>query len=495
MATTEPSSFETLKSSFGQCMNLGMHGASTAADVILSSTAQEELKAKEAATADADADADTAPTAEESSASSEEEDAKAEVDTSFRARAGACMGAGLTMGTDCLLGPDEQKQQTSTGMQTPDRKEQLSKLKPAIVGTASTEDILSDLAKVADGTQGSPRGVKDLNNSGETAKFDKDGNRVPMEPEELEVPAWLQTQKEEVKKHPTSKSTFKALEAVVLDHQTSEQEVEVAADPAHFEAAFEAFVDSRGNGGPITSSRITELRSQLANATNARYQLETDTQKEIEEEKRMSKEIEAALSAQLEAAQKDKERAMAKLHADLVEETRAKNEAITDIKAKIEQAQEEKALVVAALNSKLAEAVKDKAEAELQLQEQLNKAQSHKAQTQRDLSYAKDHNDHFLQKEVQDTLQTSNTPPRTRRSISGGSTGSGSGSLHATHLRMARMQRVPSQGSASPAATSDGVGYATERTNKHLREAAAFESEVRRLREQWEAQHGQPRQY
>ena len=483
MATTESSSapaadwetFETLKSSFGKCMTLGMHGASTAADAILSSTAQDELKAKAEAVG---ADADTAPTAEESSASSAEDKAEEVVSTSFRARAGACMGAGLNLGTDCLLGPEEQK--ATAGMQTPDRKEQLGQMKPAIAGTPSAEDILSDLAKAttsADGAQGSPRGVKDLstNNNNDPAestttpagKVDKDGKRVPMEPEELEVPAWLQNQKEEAKERAVSNtSTAKALEAVILDHQTSEQEVEVAADPAQFEAAFEAFVDSRGNGGPITSSRINELRSQLVAATNARYQLEADLTKQIEEEKRMSKEIEAALSAQLEAAKEDKERAMAKLHADLVEEARSKNDAITEIKAKIEQAQEEKALVVTALNSKLAEAEKDKAEAELKLVGQM-----------------------------QDTLQMSNsTPPAPRRSISGGSTGSGaSGSLHATHLRMARMQRVPA---SSPAATSsDGVGYATERTNKHLREAAAFESEVRRLREQWEAQHGQPRQY
>lgn len=479
MSTTEsssaPAAFETLKSSFGKCMTLGMHGASTAADAILSSTAQEELKAKAEAVG---ADADTAPTVEESSASSAEGKTEEVVDTSFRARAGACMGAGLNLGTDCLLGPEEQK--PTTGMQTPDRKEQLGQMKPAIVGTPSAEDILSDLAKAtnADGTQGSPRGVKDLSTNNDPAestttpagKVDKDGKRVPMEPEELEVPAWLQKQKEEAKKQSVSNtSTAKALEAVILDHQTSEQEVEVAADPAQFEAAFEAFVDSRGNGGPITSSRTNELRSQLVAATNARYQLEADLTKQIEEEKRMSKEIEAALSAQLEAAKKDKERAMAKLHADLVEEARSKNDAITEIKAKIEQAQEEKALVLTALNSKLAEAEKDKAEAELKLQKQMHT-------------------------EVQDTLQMSNsTPAAPRRSISGGSTGSGaSGSLHATHLRMARMQRVP----ASPAATSsDGVGYATERTNKHLREAAAFESEVRRLREQWEAQHGQPRQY
>ena len=480
MATTESSSasaadwetFETLKSSFGKCMTLGMHGASTAADAILSSTAQDELKAKAEAVG---ADADTAPTAEESSASSVEDKTEEVVDTSFRARAGACMGAGLNLGTDCLLGPEEQK--ATAGMQTPDRKEQLGQMKPAIVGTPSAEDILSDLAlaTTADGPQGSPRGVKDLSTNNDPAestttpvgKVDKDGKRVPMEPEELEVPAWLQKQKEEAKERAVSNtSTAKALEAVILDHQTSEQEVEVAADPAQFEAAFEAFVDSRGSGGPITSSRINELRSQLAAATNARYQLEADLTKQIEEEKRMSKEIEAALTAQLEAAKKDKERAMARLHADLVEEARSKNDAITEIKAKIEQAQEEKALVVAALNSKLAEAEKDKAEAELKLAGQM-----------------------------QDTLQMSNsTPPAPRRSISGGSTGSGaSGSLHATHLRMARMQRVPA---SSPAATSsDGVGYATERTNKHLREAAAFESEVRRLREQWEAQHGQPRQY
>ena len=483
MATTESSSapaadwetFETLKSSFGKCMTLGMHGASTAADAILSSTAQDELKAKAEAVG---ADADTAPTAEESSASSAEDKTEEVVDTSFRARAGACMGAGLNLGTDCLLGPEEQK--ATTGMQTPDRKEQLGQMKPAIVGTPSAEDILSDLAKAttADGTQGSPRGVKDLstntnNDPAESTttpagKVDKDGKRVPMEPEELEVPAWLQKQKEEAKKQSVSNtSTAKALEAVILDHQASEQEVEVAADPAQFEAAFEAFVDSRGNGGPITSSRINELRSQLVAATNARYQLEADLTKQIEEEKRMSKEIEAALTAQLEAAKKDKERAMARLHADLVEEARSKNDAITEIKAKIEQAQEEKALVVAALNSKLAEAEKDKAEAELKLVGQM-----------------------------QDTLPTSahSTPSTPRRSISGGSTGSGaSGSLHATHLRMARMQRVPA--SSPAAASSDGVGYATERTNKHLREAAAFESEVRRLREQWEAQHGQPRQY
>lgn len=480
MATTESSSapaadwetFETLKSSFGKCMTLGMHGASTAADAILSSTAQDELKAKAEAVG---ADADTAPTAEEYSASSAEDKAEEVVDTSFRARAGACMGAGLNLGTDCLLGPEEQK--AAAGMQTPDRKEHLGQMKPAIVGTPSAEDILSDLAKAttADGTQSSPRGVKDLRTSNDPAestttpasKVDKDGKRVPMEPEELEVPAWLQKQKEKAKERSVSNtSTAKALEAVILDHQTSEQEVEVAADPAQFEAAFEAFVDSRGSGGPITSSRINELRSQLVAATNARYQLEADLTKQIEEEKRMSKEIEAALTAQLEAAKKDKERAMARLHADLVEEARSKNDAITEIKAKIEQAQEEKALVVTALNSKLAEAEKDKAEAELKLVGQM-----------------------------QDTLQTSNsTPPAPRRSISGGSTGSGaSGSLHATHLRMARMQRVPA---SSPAATSsDGVGYATERTNKHLREAAAFESEVRRLREQWEAQHGQPRQY
>lgn len=463
MTTTESSSappadwetFETLKSSFGKCMTLGMHGASTAADAILSSTAQEELKAK--AEAVGAADADTAPTVEESSASSAEGKAEEVVDTSFRARAGACMGAGLNLGTDCLLGPEEQKAATA-GMQTPDRKEQLSQMNAAIVGTASAEDILSDLAKAtpaADGAQqGSPRGVKDL---------DKDAKRVPMEPEELEVPVWLQKQKEEAKERAVSnKSTAKALEAVILDHQTSEQEVEVAADPAQFEAAFEAFVDSRGTGGPITSSRTNELRSQLVAATNARYQLEADLTKQIEEEKRMSKEIEAALSAQLEAAKKDKERAMAKLHADLVKEAQSKSDAIAEIKAQIEQAQEEKALVITALNSKLAEVEKDKAEAELKLQGQM-----------------------------QDPPPMSSTPRRSR-SIS--STGSGnSGSLHATHLRMARMQRVPPP---SPAATSpDGVGYATERTNKHLREAAAFESEVRFLREQWEAQHGQPRQY
>ena len=488
MATTESTpapaadweTFETLKSSFGKCMTLGMHGASTAADAILSSTAQEELKAKAEALG---ADADTAPTAEESSASSAEDKAGEVVDTSFRARAGACMGAGLNLGTDCLLGPEEQK--ATTGMETPDRKEQLGQMKPAIVGTASAEDILSDLAKATttDKTQGSPRGVKDLSTNDDPAesttapagKVDKDGKRVPMEPEELEVPAWLQKQKEEAMKQSTSNtSTAKALEAVILDHQASEQEVEVAADPAQFEAAFEAFVDSRGNGGPITSSRINELRSQLVAATNARYQLEADLTKQIEEEERMSKEIEAALSAQLEAAKKDKERAMAKLQADLVEEARSKNDAITEIKAKIEQAQEEKALVVTALNSKLAEVEKDKAQAELELELKLK--------------------EQMMDTEAQDTPQMSNsTPPTPRRSISGGSTGSGaSGSLHATHLRMARMQRV----SASPAATSsDGVGYATERTNKHLREAAAFESEVRRLREQWEAQHGQPRQY
>ena len=477
MATTDSSSapaadwetFETLKSSFGKCMTLGMHGASTAADAILSSTAQDELKAKAEAVG---ADADTAPTAEESSASSAEDKTEEVVDTSFRARAGACMGAGLNLGTDCLLGPEEQK--ATAGMQTPDRKEQLGQMKPAIVGTPSAEDILSDLAKAttADGTQGSPRGVKDLstntnNDPAESTttpagKVDKDGKRVPMEPEELEVPAWLQKQKEEAKVQPASKSTTRALEAVILDHQTSEQEVEVAADPAQFEAAFEAFVDSRGTGGPITSARTNELRSQLVAATNARYQLEADLTKQIEEEKRMSKEIEAALSAQLEAAKKDKERAMAKLHADLVEEAQSKSDAIAEIKAQIEQAHEEKALVITALNSKLAEVEKDKAEAELKLQGQM-----------------------------QDPPPMSSTPRRSR-SIS--STGSGnSGSLHATHLRMARMQRVPPP---SPAATSpDGVGYATERTNKHLREAAAFESEVRFLREQWEAQHGQPRQY
>mmetsp|Transcript_5666 Transcript_5666/g.10739 ORF Transcript_5666/g.10739 Transcript_5666/m.10739 type:complete len:399 (+) Transcript_5666:229-1425(+) len=385
---------------------------------------------------------------------------------------GACMSLGLQVGSVCdvgtaLLGPED------------DGKNSQNKTSPLASNVAATTSSRNGEESSSLNTHESPRAVTELDvnrTEGESSK------RKPMEPEAISV----------------ADDTGSVVEAIVtgvppVNERKSKcvGDPEKAAEPfvsANFEAAFDAFLDdsfpSATQGGVVSSKRIEELRSELLEKARTRAELEQTLMAKVEEERRMSNEVEAALSAQLEAAKKDKRDTMDKLHSELVEVTRCKAAEISEIRAQIDKVNEEKAVAVADLNAQISQANKEKTEEEIKLRRDL---QTTKAETVRAAERVKLQNE-FHQSQLSSATSPGLTTDPTNKN--------GDPSLHATHLRIARMQRYekvqpqPKAARASSSSARESVGYAVPRTGPRM-QSAAFSEEVRRLRERWEADHQQ----
>ena len=362
------------------------------------------------------------------------------------------MGSVFEVGT-ALLGPED------------DGTNSHGKTSPSANNVAAATSTRTGEESSSLDTHESPRTVTELDvnrTEGESSE------RKPMEPEAISVADDTGS---------VVVATVTSVPPVCERKSKCVGEPEKTADlivSANFEAAFDAFLDSfpsATQGGIVSSKRIEELRSELLEKARSRAELEQTLMSKVEEERRMSNEVEAALSAQLEAAKKDKRDTMDKLHNELVEVTRCKAAEVSEIRAQIDKANEEKAVAVADLSAQIAQANKEKTEEEIKLRRDL---QTTKAEAVRAAEGVK----------LQNESSRLTTAPTNKN---------GDPSLHATHLRIARMQRVQPQPVAARASSSsarESLGYAVPRTGQRM-QSDAFSEEVRRLRERWEADHQQ----